>query len=85
MEENIIKEVILKKVLLTEDDLSLYWGVKKHTLQKWRSTGDGPKYYKIGGHIRYPLKYVLKYQKERFFNSTSSRVADDDAGGNDEK
>ncbi len=84
MKEYVVDEVFLRKIFLTEQDLSWYWGISKYTLQKWRSTGDGPIYYKIGGHIRYPLKYVLEYQLSRRFKSTSDRITEPERG-KDEK
>lgn len=81
-EWNMIEDVILQKVMLTEDDLSEYWGIKKVTLRKWRSTGDGPIYLKIGGRVMYPRKAIKEYERTRMFRSTSDRI---DNGGSDEK
>lgn len=79
-----IEDVVLKKIMLTEQDLSEYWGVKRYTLQKWRTTGDGPIYLKIGGRVMYPRKAILEYEQQRMFRSTSSRIEKED-GGNNEK
>ena len=42
------KHPLTNKPLLTTRDLSEYWGVRMQTLQKWRITGEGPLYFKIG-------------------------------------
>ena len=78
-----IEDVILKKIMLTEDDLSEYWGIKKHTLQKWRFTGDGPIYLKIGGRVMYPRQAIKEYEQNRMFRSTSQRISKDNGGGNE--
>ena len=84
MKANLIEDVILKKIMLTEIDLSEYWGISKYTLQKWRCTGDGPLYLKIGGRVFYPRKAIQEYEQTRLFRSSSCRIPADD-GGSDEK
>lgn len=79
-----IEDVVLKKIMLTEQDLSEYWGIRRYTLQKWRTTGDGPIYLKIGSRVMYPRKAILEYEKQRTFRSTSNRIDTED-GGNNEK
>lgn len=39
--------------LLKEADAAAYLLLKPSTLASWRSSGAGPKYYKIGGAVRY--------------------------------
>lgn len=77
-----IKEVISNKIMLTEEDLSEYWGIKQHTLRKWRINGKGPIYLKIGGRVMYPRKAIQEYEANRTFRSTSNRI---DNGGSNEK
>lgn len=88
MENDVIRgkiiEVILQKFLWTEDDLSLFMGVTLYTLRKWRTTGEGPKYHKLGGSVRYVRREVFEYLEGRCFNSTSSRATSDIKGGKDE-
>ena len=72
-----IEEVLLNKIMLTEQDLSEYWGIRRYTLQKWRTTGDGPIYLKIGGRVMYPRKAIQEYEKQRMFRSTSERITTD--------
>lgn len=35
------------------------------TLANWRSTGDGPKYTKIGGRVLYPMTAVISWEESR--------------------
>jgi excisionase family DNA binding protein len=40
--------------LFTTPEAAKYLNVSARTLQKWRQTGGGPMYVKIGGAVRYP-------------------------------
>lgn len=88
MKDDIIKEkiieVILQKFVWTEDDLSVFMGVTLYTLRKWRTTGEGPKYHKFGGGVRYIRREVFEYLADRCFQSTSSRATSDIGGCKDE-
>lgn len=35
------------------------------TLANWRSTGDGPRYTKIGGKVLYPVEAVIEWERNR--------------------
>lgn len=35
------------------------------TLANWRSTGEGPRYTKIGGRVLYPVDAVNQWEAER--------------------
>lgn len=39
--------------------------VPKHTLEQWRSQGKGPKYLKVGRHVRYRWSDVNAWLDER--------------------
>ncbi|MPS70927.1 MAG: DNA-binding protein [Novosphingobium sp.] len=41
------------KVLLKELDAAEYLSVKPETLTRWRWSGNGPRFYKVGGAVRY--------------------------------
>ncbi|WP_082737934.1 MULTISPECIES: helix-turn-helix domain-containing protein [unclassified Sphingomonas] len=40
-------------MLLTTKDAAAYLNIKPETLTKWRWAGTGPKYYRVGGAVRY--------------------------------
>ena len=46
---------------VTEIELEQLSGVSRRTWQKYRLLGTGPKYYKIGGAVRYALDEVMDY------------------------
>ncbi|MBQ8038530.1 MAG: helix-turn-helix domain-containing protein [Lachnospiraceae bacterium] len=62
---------------MTEKELSEHWGIKRNTLQKWRSLGTGPIYVKLGGKVVYPLEAIREYEKSRTFIAASERVFQD--------
>lgn len=39
------------------------------TLQRWRWKGTGPPYMKLGGHIRYHLDHIKKFEEENWHQS----------------
>ncbi len=63
---------------MTEKELAEHWGVKRNTLQKWRSAGVGPIYVKIGGKVIYPLEAIREYERSRMFYASSERVYKDE-------
>jgi hypothetical protein len=60
---------------LTEQELSEYWNMKRNTLQKWRSSGVGPIYIKIGAKAVYPIESIMEYERNRTFKSSGERVS----------
>lgn len=60
--------------MLTSKQVSELLGVKLNTLQKWRTRGVGPKYFKFGGSnaaaVRYDREDVETFMKARTMNPT---------------
>jgi predicted DNA-binding transcriptional regulator AlpA len=50
--------------LATPADLSEFIGIPEKTLANWRSDGKGPKYRKIGRHVRYDWDDVRVWLSE---------------------
>lgn len=50
-------------------------GVSESTLQKWRVTGLGPSYFKLGRLVRYDSADLIKWMGERRIQSTSQAIA----------
>ncbi len=50
--------------LLTAQQLAARWEnkVPLRTIERWRSTGQGPKYMKLGGKVLYPLAEVEAFE-----------------------
>jgi predicted DNA-binding transcriptional regulator AlpA len=62
-----------RKLFLTPKELSERWvgSVSVRTLANWRSTGDGPRYVKIGGRVAYKVTEVEEWERSRGAQSTS--------------
>lgn len=58
---------------ITQKELSRRLGVSYRTLERWRWTGVGPRFIKIGGRVRYSLCDVEAYEHSRLCQSTADR------------
>ena len=47
--------------LITEQEAALQLKLKPKTLSRWRWAGTGPRYYRVGGAIRYRLVDLLNF------------------------
>jgi hypothetical protein len=66
------------KQFLTPVELSERWGgrINVRTLANWRSSGDGPPFFKIGGAVLYGIDVLEKWEAERLVTSTSAYSED---------
>jgi hypothetical protein len=62
---------------LNQDDLSARWKISPRTLERWRWTGEGPKFLKIGGRVIYRLVDVEAYEEGRQCASTAEKPSKD--------
>jgi hypothetical protein len=60
---------------LNQTELAARWTISARTLERWRWTGDGPAFLKIGGRVVYRLEDVLAYEQSRQRRSTAERGA----------
>jgi excisionase family DNA binding protein len=60
---------------LTDDTTAEYLGVSKAALAKWRITGEGPKYARIGRGIRYRKDDLDDWMLSRRVQSTAEAPA----------
>ena len=49
--------------LLTERALASRWKMSVRSLQRWRSSGTGPVWMRIGGCIRYRFEDILAFEQ----------------------
>jgi hypothetical protein len=59
---------------LTTLELALRWNMSPRTLERWRWTGEGPRYIKLVGRILYRLEDVEAFEHARLHGSTSCPV-----------
>ena len=57
--------------LLCEKQVARQFGMSIRTLQKWRVTGDGPAFAKLGGAVRYAAADVAAFIEKSRRASTS--------------
>ena len=50
--------------LLTQKQLARRWALSERTLERWRCTGEGPTYVKLGGLVRYRLADVEEFEQK---------------------
>ena len=70
------KETKMLDSRLTPVELAARWRISHRTLEYWRSTGDGPRFIKIGHRVLYRMEDVLAFEDRDL-----SEIAPDKAGG----
>lgn len=63
------------RTCLNQTELAARWSISARTLERWRWTGEGPAFLKIGGRVVYRLEDVLTYEQARQRRSTADRGA----------
>ena len=52
-------------------ELAARWNISHRTLERWRWTGEGPQYVKLGGRVVYRLEDVEAYEAEQVRQSNA--------------
>jgi predicted site-specific integrase-resolvase len=55
---------------LNQTELAARWTISPRTLERWRYTGEGPQFMKIGGRVAYRLEDVEAYEAEQTRQAT---------------
>ena len=55
---------------LNQTELAVRWTISPRTLERWRFTGEGPQFMKIGGRVAYCLEDVEAYEAEQTRQAT---------------
>ena len=63
----------MQKIAINEIELAQRWGISPKTLQRWRSEGRGPRYFKLSKRVCYPLDQILAFENGALYESTSER------------
>lgn len=56
---------------LNQIDLADRWNISHRTLERWRWTGEGPHFIKLGGRVLYRLEDIEAFEAEQLRSSTS--------------
>lgn len=58
---------------LNQINLADRWNISHRTLERWRWTGEGPHFIKLGGRVVYRLEDVEAFEAEQLRASTPRR------------
>ena len=63
----------MKAICINQIELAVRWKISHRTLERWRWTGEGPKFLKVGGRVVYRLSDIEDYEQAIVRSSTSYR------------
>ena len=55
---------------LSQIELAARWCISHRTLERWRTTGEGPKFIKLDGRVIYRLEDVEAFEAEQILHNT---------------
>ena len=55
-------------------ELSRRWGIKIRTLERWRYTGFGPCFLRLGGRVMYREEDIEAFERSHCYISTSQSI-----------
>ena len=58
---------------LTQVELAVRWRISPRTLERWRWAGDGPRFIKIGGLVRYRFEDIEGFEAEQLRQITGTQ------------
>ncbi|MDP7559061.1 MAG: helix-turn-helix domain-containing protein [Planctomycetota bacterium] len=61
---------------LNQIELADRWNISERTLERWRWTGEGLAFLKIGGRVRYRLEDIEAYESENIFEASADNSGD---------
>ena len=61
----------MKAICMNQLELAVRWKISHRTLERWRWTGEGPKFLKVGGRVVYRLSDIEEYEQSIVRSSTS--------------
>jgi hypothetical protein len=66
-----IEDTNPSKKMLSEKEVSAIYGFPVRTLQRWRTTGEGPRFCKANRSVLYAVEDIEIFLSERKHSSTS--------------
>jgi predicted site-specific integrase-resolvase len=63
------------KLCLTQKELARRWVISHRTLERWRWTGEGPDYLKLGGRVIYRLEDIMTFEAAALRRGDASQSA----------
>ncbi len=65
---------------LNQIELAARWNISHRTLERWRWTGEGPQFIKIGGRVVYRLEDVEAFEADQLRKNTTGMPATNTVG-----
>jgi hypothetical protein len=59
---------------LSQAELAAYWRISPRTLERWRCTGNGPRFLKLGSRVVYRIADVEAFEATRLYRRTVLRA-----------
>jgi len=56
---------MLQRHCLNQKELARRWGISHRTLERWRYSGEGPAFLKLGGRVLYRLADVEVFEESQ--------------------
>ena len=66
-----MKAIQAGAICINQKELAARWRISHRTLERWRWTGEGPKFLKVGGRVVYRLSDVEEYEQSIVRSSTA--------------
>ena len=63
------------KLCLAQKELARRWAISHRTLERWRWTGEGPDYLKLGGRVIYRLEDIMTFEAAALRRGDASQSA----------
>lgn len=60
---------------LSQIELAARWNLSHRTLERWRWTGEGPQFIKLGGRVVYRLEDIEAFETAQARHNTASADA----------
>lgn len=57
---------------LNQHELAMRWNISERTIERWRFTGEGPQFIKLGGRVVYRLADIEAYETARIQQVTGN-------------
>ena len=58
---------------LSQTELANRWRMSPRTLERWRFTGEGPRFMKIGGRVVYRLEDIESFERQTLQSATGCK------------
>lgn len=73
------RSTVVQNIAINEIELAQRWGISPKPLQRWRTEGRGPRYFKLSKRVCYPTDQILAFENGARYESTSERCTPRDS------